>query len=136
MGRPVVRRGAGRSAYAAAVSGPLLVALVLILAVLVALPARRLYAAGWRGWPLLVYFVGVIGLGVLVAELRAPARFLVPILVVAYIAPFVTLRAGIGRLTGRPNDPAPRQVKDVTPRDGSREADGRPDRDGDDRPPP
>jgi hypothetical protein len=78
-----------------------LAVLAIVLAALVLIPTRRLYLAGWRGPALWAYFVIVVGLGLLIAELRAPARFLVPILVVAYLAPFVTARAGIDRLLGR-----------------------------------
>ncbi len=77
-----------------------LLALVAVIAILVLIPTRRLYLAGWRAGLLAAYFLLVTGLGVIAAELRGPARFLIPILVVAYIAPFVTARAGIARLTG------------------------------------
>jgi hypothetical protein len=80
---------------------PALLALVGVLALLVLIPTRRLYLAGWRGWPLLAYFLLVLGMGIGVAELRGPARFLVPLLVVAYLAPFVTAREGVARLHGR-----------------------------------
>lgn len=85
---------------------PALLALVGVLALLVLIPTRRLYLAGWRGWPLLAYFLIVLGMAVVVAEIRGPARFFVPILVLAYLAPFVTARAGVARLLGRggPND--------------------------------
>jgi hypothetical protein len=57
----------------------------------------------------------------LVAELRGPARFLIPIFVLGYIAPFVTARDGITRLRDRingspPADP-PRPPRNVTPPD-------------------
>jgi hypothetical protein len=98
--------------------------IAIAMAVLALPPTRRLYLAGLRGWPLGAYFLLVVGLGVLVAELRVAARFLVPILVIAYLAPFVTARAGIDRLLGRgpgpgagtPRDPA-RPMKNVTPPD-------------------
>jgi cytochrome c oxidase assembly factor CtaG len=99
------------------VPAPLLFALIVVLAILVAIPVRRLYLAGWRGWPLLTYFVFVLGLALLVAELRGPARFLVPILVVAYLAPFVTARDGVARLLGRGPEHPSRPMKDVTPPD-------------------
>jgi hypothetical protein len=69
----------------------------------------------------------MLGLGLLVAEVRGPARFLVPVLIVAYIIPFVRFREGVARLTGRPAPPrgpstaarpAPRNVtppRGVTP---------------------
>ncbi len=75
---------------------------VLVIALLVLIPTRRLFLAGWSSSFLLTYYLFVCGLGALVAELRGPARYLVPILVLAYIAPFVTAGAGIARvLNGR-----------------------------------
>jgi len=78
-----------------------LVALVGAIALLVLIPTRRLFLLGWSGRSLWTYFLVVVALGVVVAELRAPARFLIPILVIAYIAPFVTARDGVRRLFGR-----------------------------------
>jgi hypothetical protein len=102
---------------------PGFLALGLLLAVLVLLPTRRLHLAAWPASWLTGYYLGVLILALLVAELRGPAKFLVPILVVAYLAPFVTLRDGIARLLGglsRPSPaPPPRQPpKNVTPPDG------------------
>jgi hypothetical protein len=102
------------------VLAPALVALALAIAFLVLLPTRRLYLAGWpRSW-LAAYYAVVLGLALLVAEVRGPARFLVPILVIAYLAPFVTVREGLARLIGRPPEP-PRERRDppknVTPPD-------------------
>ena len=65
------------------------------------IPTRRLYLAGWSPRALALYYLGLVILALVVAELRAPARFLIPILVVVYIAPFVTARAGLARLFGR-----------------------------------
>ena len=45
----------------------------------------------------------MIVLGLLVAEVRGPARYLVPILVLAYIAPFITVRQGLDRIRTRLN---------------------------------
>src|SRR4029077_3677486 len=106
--------------------------LLVLVAVLALIPTRRLYLGGWRNPGLTVYFLSLIALALLVAELRGPARYLVPILVVAYIAPFVTARDGIARLRGRisrgpgarPPRPGagrtsvhrePRPMKNVTP---------------------
>jgi hypothetical protein len=99
--------------------------LVGLVALLVLIPTRRLQLAGWRRESLALYFLGMWLLGAVVAALPAPARFLIPILLVAYLAPFVTLREGIDRLLGR--RPRPRggadpgggdgrpPMKDVTP---------------------
>ncbi|HEX5589634.1 MAG TPA: hypothetical protein VFX65_05035 [Candidatus Limnocylindrales bacterium] len=109
---------------------PTTIALVGLVALLVLIPTRRLYLAGWRRESLTAYFLAVWLLGAAVAVLRAPATFLVPILLVAYLAPFVTLRDGLDRLFGRPPGSGridgsgmggarptdePQPVKDVTP---------------------
>jgi hypothetical protein len=103
---------------------PTTVLLVGIVALLVLIPTRRLMIAGWKREALTTYYLAMVLLGLVVAVMRAPATFLVPILIVAYLAPFVTLRDGIDRLLGRPrrpdgdtvDAPAPqRPMKDVTP---------------------
>ena len=80
---------------------PALLALVGLLFVLLLAPTRRLQLAGWSSRALATYLGSMLLLGFLVAELRGPARFLVPILVIGYLAPFVTLRSGLDRLRGR-----------------------------------
>lgn len=121
---------------------PVTIALGGLVALLVLLPTRRLQLAGRTRNALAVYFVIVWALGVLVAVVPVPARLLIPILLIAYIAPFVTLRDGLDRLLGRPPGSgdvpseagsrgagsrwttlptAPPTAKDVTPpRDGDR----------------
>lgn len=99
---------------------PTTIALVGLVALLVLIPTRRLQLAGWRRESLTAYFLAVWLLGALVAAMPAPARFLVPILIVAYLAPFVTLRDGLDRLLGRPRsgggDVAEHPpIRDVTP---------------------
>lgn len=99
--------------------------LVAAIALLVLLPTRRLYLAGWSEGALAAYFLALIAFGLLVAELRGPARYLVPILVVAYVAPFVTFRAGVARIVGRPPSPVvrPGPIRRVGPSDqGSADA--------------
>jgi len=99
---------------------PLTIALVGLVALLVLIPTRRLQLAGFRREWLTTYFLSLWLLGALVAAMPAPARFLVPILLVAYLAPFLTLRDGLDRLLGRPRrggGAVARRppVKDVTP---------------------
>lgn len=80
---------------------PTTLALVGLVALLVLIPTRRLQLAGWRRESLTTYFVAVWLLGAAVAAMPSPARFLIPLLLVAYLAPFVTLRDGLDRLLGR-----------------------------------
>ena len=94
-----------------------LLALLLISALLVLVPTRRLYLAGWSQAVIAAYFLGMWALSVLVAWAPGPTRFLVPIVLVAYLAPFVTLRAGLDRLLGRP--PRSSEPRNVTPPDES-----------------
>jgi hypothetical protein len=110
--------------------GPASLALSGLIALLVLLPTRRLQLAGWSARSLAAYYLAVWLLAVVVAVVPVPARFLVPFLLVAYLAPFVTLRDGLDRLMGRPPrsgttrvEPPPsagggdRPIKDVTPPD-------------------
>ena len=103
---------------------PATLLLVGLVALLVLIPTRRLQLAGWKREALTTYYLAVWLLGFVVAALPAPARFLLPILIVAYLAPFVTVRDGFDRLLGRPRRPGPgsvggptepRPMKDVTP---------------------
>lgn len=97
---------------------PAFLALALLILLLVLIPTRRLQLAGWSPGALAAYYVAVAGLALLVAGIRGPARFLVPILLIAYLAPFVTARAGLDRLLGRGKPPG--EPRDVTPPGGGR----------------
>jgi hypothetical protein len=97
---------------------PALLALVLVTWLLALVPTRRTVLAGWSQAAVAAYFLALWAGSVAIAV--APgARFLVPMVLVAYLAPFVTLRAGVDRLLGRPRPPAPRNV---TPPDGHGDA--------------
>jgi hypothetical protein len=83
------------------VPAALLVVVLAVAAVVVAVPARRLHLDG-RSWrTVLAYTVLLLGLALAVTEVEPLARYLLPVLGLAYIAPFVTLRGGIDRLLGR-----------------------------------
>ncbi len=93
---------------------------VILLAVLVAclmalLPVWRLHVAGWSPQSLLTAWVAYVLLGLVIVSFPATTRFLLPILVLAAIAPFV---AGPERLTrilgGRQRGDG--VIIDVTPR--------------------
>jgi hypothetical protein len=68
---------------------PWLFVLVIGCIALAAIPTRRLFDAGIRPAWLTAYLVVVVALGVAVVLARGPARFLVPFLVVLYVAPLV-----------------------------------------------
>src|SRR3990172_9607568 len=73
-----------------------------LVALLVLIPTRRLQLAGWKRESLTTYYLAVWLLRSVVAAMPAPARFLLPFLIVAHIPPFLTGRAGIHRVLGRP----------------------------------
>jgi len=71
---------------------PALIALVLLSGLAALAPARRLYAGGWSERAVGTYFLALWVGAVAVVVAPGALRFLVPILVVAWLAPFVTLR--------------------------------------------
>ncbi len=76
---------------------PALLALALVLFFVLLAPTDRLRRAGWPPRALGAYLVTMLLLGLFLAELPGPARFLVPILVLGYLAPFVAARVGLDR---------------------------------------
>jgi hypothetical protein len=100
---------------------PWLIALVLLCFVLAAIPTRRLSQAGLRpGW-LGTYLLVLVLLGVVVVALRGPGRFLIPFLVVLYVAPLVVAPATAARWFRRGRRP-PKNVgsgpgRDIGPDD-------------------
>jgi hypothetical protein len=101
---------------------PALLAIGLVLALVVLIPARRLQLAGFRSRSIGLYAACLWGLAFLLAIRPAATRFLIPILIVAYIAPFVVAPDRLSRIVrrgriGPPNPPKP-PMKNVTPPDG------------------
>jgi uncharacterized membrane protein YhaH (DUF805 family) len=102
---------------------PWLIVLVLLCVVLAAIPTRRLADAGLRPAWLTAYLLLVTALGVAVVAARGPGRFLVPLLVVLYVAPLVVAPETTARWLHRGRRP-PKPVgsgpgRDVGPDDGS-----------------
>jgi hypothetical protein len=100
---------------------PWLVAFVLLCFVLAAIPARRLFLAGIRPAWLWAYVLLLVGLSVAAIAARGAGRFLVPFLVVLYVAPLVVGPDTIARRLRRGRRP-PRNVgsgpgRDVGPDD-------------------
>jgi hypothetical protein len=108
-------RNRPRAAYDRGAMSPVLLLILLIAGLLALLPVWRLRAAGWRTSWLLAAWLGY-GLAIFVA-IRLPfsVRFLVPILVLAFVAPFVAGPERLNRFAGPRRDP-PRPIIDVTPR--------------------
>lgn len=108
---------------------PWLLALGIGIGLLVLLPARRLQLAGLSSRAIGAYALALWGLAMIIAIRPIGARFLVPILLAAYLAPFVAapervgrfLTRGRGRGAGQGPAAGPgadgREVKDVTPPD-------------------
>jgi hypothetical protein len=106
---------------------PALLAIGLALALLVLLPARRLHLAGFSSRAIGLYAALLWGLALFLAVRPAATRFLVPILLVSYLAPFVVAPARLSRIVqrgrgrggpGATGDPPPPPMKNVTPPDG------------------
>jgi hypothetical protein len=93
---------------------PLLLAVLLLAGLLALLPVWRLHVAGWRPRWLLAAWIGyAVAIAVLV---RFPigGRFLLPILVLAVLAPFVAGPERLRRILGGGRR-EPGVVIDVTP---------------------
>jgi hypothetical protein len=97
---------------------PGLLLLVLVLGLMALIPTRRLARHGWTPGSLAAYFVAVWILGAVAASAPSGARILVPLLLVAWLAPFVTWREGLDRLRGRTTPAEPLPPRNVTPPDG------------------
>ena len=100
---------------------PWLIGLVLLCFVLAAIPTRRLADAGIRPAWLTLYLLVLVGLGVGVVAARGSGRFLVPFLVVLYVAPLVVAPETTARWLRRGRRP-PKNVgsgpgRDVGPDD-------------------
>jgi len=94
---------------------PLLLLIALVAGLLALLPVWRLHQAGWPARTLLtawvVYWVAIfVGM-----RFPGPFRLLLPVLFVAYVAPFVAGPERLARVV-RKRGPEPGVMIDVTPR--------------------
>jgi hypothetical protein len=108
---------------------PVLLFTVLVAALVGLVPVWRLRVAGWPANALLTAWI--VFAVVVFAAVRAPvaARWLVPILVLAYVAPFVAGPERLTRVLRARTSTRPRPMIDVTPPHGDRD-DAPPPRDG------
>lgn len=91
-----------------------LLALGLVLGLIVLIPARRLQLAGLSGRVTGAYAAALWAMGMVVAIRPVGLRFLLPILLISYLAPFVAGPERVARVLARRRlDPPP--MKDVTP---------------------
>jgi hypothetical protein len=105
----------GRRAYDARVTGTLLI--LLVVGLLALMPVWRLRAAGWPSHWLFTAWLAISITAFLVIRFPLPFRFLLPILVLAVLAPFVAGPERVARVLGG-RDPRPDRgvIIDVTPR--------------------
>jgi hypothetical protein len=99
---------------------PVLLLSFLVAALIALLPVWRLHVAGWPARWLVTAWV-LYSLGILVAVRLPVVRLVIPIVVLAFVAPFV---AGPERLTRvlQRRSTAPGVIIDVTPRGAQGEA--------------
>ena len=111
---------------------PWLLALGLVVGLLVLLPARRLQLAGLAPRTIGLLALTLWALAMLVALSPGGARVLIPILLVAYLAPFVAAPDRIARVlrrgggAGRPPGGEGPPMKNVTPPETDVPAGGQP----------
>jgi hypothetical protein len=98
---------------------PALLALALVLVLLVLLPAKRLQLAGLGSRSIGLYALCLWAMAFFLAVRPGATRFLIPFLLVAYIAPFVVAPDRMGRIVRRGDrgDPPKPPMKNVTPPD-------------------
>jgi hypothetical protein len=108
------------------VPAAIVVVLLVLAALVIAVPVRRLVRDGRSLTTIVLYVVVLIALGVGVTGLEPLDRYLLPVLGIVYIVPFITWRAGLDRLLARRppsirvvrvDRPSVEPPRDVTPRD-------------------
>jgi hypothetical protein len=101
---------------------PALLAVGLVIGLLVLLPARRLQLGGFSSRSIGLYALCLWLLAFALAVRPGATRFLIPILLIAYLAPFVVAPERLAQIVrrgrvGRGDPPKP-PIKNVTPPDG------------------
>jgi hypothetical protein len=97
------------------IAPPWLLALALGLGLLVLIPARRLRAAGLSSGSVGLYALTLWGLAMVVAIRPGATRIVIPLLLLAYLAPIIAGPDVLGRLLRR--QPTRPPIKNVTPPD-------------------
>ncbi len=93
-----------------------LLILLLVAGLLALIPVWRLHVAGWPVRSLLTAWVVYAAWIFLTIRLPGPLRYLIPILVLAYVAPFVAGPERLSRVLSGRRRAEPGVVIDVTPR--------------------
>jgi hypothetical protein len=104
---------------------PALLAIALVLGLLVLLPSRRLQLAGFRARSIGLYAAFLWILAFALAIRPIATRFLIPIVLIAYLAPFVVAPGRMARIVARGRgqgqrggplkEPSRPPMKNVTP---------------------
>jgi hypothetical protein len=119
---------------------PWLLAVALVIALLVLIPARRLQLAGMSARTIGLYTLALWIIAMVLVVRPVAARILVPFLLVAYLAPFVAAPERVRRVLGRGRLGGPDEratdgrppIKNVTPTDPEGDRDDPADGPGDD----
>jgi hypothetical protein len=98
------------------IAPPWLLALGLVVAFLVLIPARRLRAAGLSSTAVGLSAAAIWALAMLVAIRPGATRLIIPLLLLGYMAPFIAGPDVLGRVLRR-GGAGRRPMKDVTPPD-------------------
>jgi hypothetical protein len=98
---------------------PTLLAVMLAAALLTLIPARRMHVAGWSSATTAGWYAALWLLSVLVLAVPGRTRFLVPVILAAWILPFVLPKAVVDRFVrrrsqGRAARPIPPSERDAT----------------------
>ena len=97
---------------------PALLAIAIVILLLVLLPARRLQLAGFGSRSIGLYALCMWALAFFLAVRPGATRFLIPFLLVGYIAPFVVAPDRLSRVVRRGGGDRPKPpMKNVTPPD-------------------
>ncbi len=95
---------------------PALVLSFLVAGLIALIPVWRLHVAGWPPRTLLTAWLVYAAWILISVRFPGPVRFLLPILVLAYVAPFVAGPERLSRVLNRQRAERPGVVIDVTPR--------------------
>ena len=96
---------------------PWLLALALVIGLIVLIPARRLQLAGLSRVAIGSYVAFLWGLGMFMAVRPIGIRFLLPVLLIVYLAPFIAAPDRVARVLSRRRPDSRPPMKNVTPPD-------------------
>jgi len=98
-----------------AAMNPGLILLLLVACVVALMPVWRLHQAGWPSGTLLWIWIGYVAAIFIAVRIPGPARFLLPVIILAFVAPFVAGPERLSRVLHLRRQ-SRRPIIDVTPR--------------------